>query len=88
MGSKMSKKDLFFLGVKLFIFWVFSILRQFSVSGSQLHGVCVGRIGTSAQAVHPFLCHFCYVGGFSDLRDPVLPTLRGAVEDFVTAYVF
>ena len=28
--------------------------------------------------------HFCYVGGFGDLTDPVVPTLRGVSGDVVT----
>ena len=30
--------------------------------------------------------HFCYVGGFGDLGDPVVPTPRGASGDVVTVY--
>ena len=56
---------------------VFSILSRKSVSGSQLHGVCMGRSGTRAHAVYALLSHFWYVGGFGDLGDPVVPTLRG-----------
>ena len=35
------------------------------------------------------LCTFqpvCYVGGFGDLGDPVVPTLRGVSGNVVTAY--
>ena len=39
----------------------------------------MGRSGTSA-----FFSHFCYVGGFGDLGDPVVPTLRGTSGDVVT----
>ena len=65
-----------------FSFWamnllgVFSILSRKGVSGSRLHGVCMGRSGTSVDAVYALIRHFCYVGGFGDLGDPVLPTLR------------
>ena len=31
---------------------------------------------------------FCNVGGFGDLDDPVVPTLRGVSGDVVTAYAF
>ena len=33
-----------------------------------------------------FFSHFCYVGGFGDLSDPVLSTLRGVSGDVVTIY--
>ena len=78
------------------LFWVanhesfgfFSILSRKSVSGSRLHGVCVGRSGTSACAIYAPFSHFCYVGGFGDLRDPVVPTLRGVNGDVVTVYAY
>ena len=54
--------------------------------GSQLHGVCMGRSGTSAYAVYALFSHFCYVGGFGNLGDPVVPTLRGVSGDVVTVY--
>ena len=31
----------------------------------------------SAHAVYAAVSHFCYVGVFGDLRDPVVPTLKG-----------
>ena len=46
----------------------------------------MGRSGTSAHAVYALFSHFCYVGGFGDLRDPVVPTLRGVSGDVVTVY--
>ena len=33
-------------------------------------------------------CHFCYVGGFGDLGDPVVPTLRGVSADVVIVYAY
>ena len=60
---------------------VFSILSRKSVSGCRLHGVCMGRSGTSAYAIYAFFSHFCY-------GDPVLPTLRGMSLDVVTAYAY
>ena len=57
------------------------ILSRKSVSGSRLHGVCMGRSGTSACAVYALFSHFWYVGGFGDLGDPVVPTLRGVSGD-------
>ena len=66
----------------------FSILSQKSVSGTRLHGVCMGQSGKSVAAVYAFSSHFCYVGGFDDLVDPVLPTLRGVSGDTVTGYAY
>ena len=48
----------------------------------------MGRSGTSAGAVYALLIHFCYVGGFGDLGDLVLPTLRGVSGDVVTVYAY
>ena len=46
-------------------FWVenhesfgFSILSRKSVSGSRLHGVCMGQSGMSAHAVYALFSHF------------------------------
>ena len=64
------------------------ILSRNSVTGSRLHVVCMGRSGTSADAVCALFSHVCYVGGFGDLGDPVLPTLRGVSGDVVTVYAF
>ena len=46
----------------------------------------MGRSGTSADAVSALSSHFWYVGGFGDLGDPVVPTLRGVSGDVVTVY--
>ena len=35
-----------------------------------------------------FFSHCWYVGGFGDLGDPVVPTLRGASGDVVTLYAY
>ena len=48
----------------------------------------MGRSGTSADAVYALLGHFCYVGGFGDLGDPVVPTPRGVSGDIVTVYAY
>ena len=58
------------------------------MSGSRLHGVCMGRSGTRASAVDALLSHLCYVGDFGDLCDPMLPTLRGVSGDVVTVYAY
>ena len=44
----------------------------------------VGRV----NAVYALFSHFCYVGGFGDLSDPVAPTLRGVSGDIVTVYAY
>ena len=77
-----------FLGRKSQIFWFFSILSRKSVSRSRLHGVCMGRSGTSAYGVYALLSHFWYVGGFGDLGDLVVRTLRGVSGDIVTVYAY
>ena len=47
----------------------------------------MGRSETSPEAVYAAFCHFCYVGGFGDLKDPVA-TLKGASGDVVTVYAY
>ena len=85
-----SKNDPPFLGLKIMNLLVFfsSILSRKSVSGSRLHGGCMGRRGASADAVYALFSHFWYFGGFGDLGDPVLPTLRGVSGDVVTVYAY
>ena len=39
------------------------------------------------QFMH-FFSHFCSVGGFDDLGDPVVPSLRGASGDSVTVHAY
>ena len=39
-------------------------------------------------AVHAVFSYFWYVGGFGDLGDPELPTLRGVSGDAVTVYAY
>ena len=48
----------------------------------------MGRSGTSASAVCALFSHLCYVGGFGDLGDPVVSTLRGMSGDVVTVYAY
>ena len=69
-------------------FGFFSILSQKKGVRARLHGVCMGRSGTSANAVYALFSQFCYVGCFGDLGDPVLPTLRGASGGVVTVYTY
>ena len=41
-----------------------------------------------ADAAHALLSHLCYVGGFGNLGEPVVPTLRGVSGDVVTVYAY
>ena len=85
-GSKMTPPPFFW--VEIMNLLVFSILSRKSVSGSRLHGVCIRRSGTSADVVYALFSHFCYVGGFGDHVDPVVPSLRGVSGDVVTVYAY
>ena len=75
-----------FFGSKIMNLLVF--LSRKGVCGLRLHGVCMGRSGTSAYAVNALFSHFWYVGGFGDLGDPVVPSLRGVSGDVVTVYAY
>ena len=88
MGGGVKKMTLFWGSKIMNLLVFFSILSRNSVSGSQLHRVCMGRSGMSAHAVDALFRHFCYVGDFGDLGDPVLPTLRGVSGDVVTVYAY
>ena len=48
----------------------------------------MGRSGTSAYAVYALFSHLCYVGGFGNLGEPVVPTPRGVSGDVVTVYAY
>ena len=84
----MSKNDPPLLGSKIMNLLVFFIFSPKSVSGSQLHGVCMGQGAKSAHVVHALFSHYCYVGGVGDVGDPVLPTLRDVSGDIVTIYAY
>ena len=77
-----------FFGSKITNLLVFFDFEPKKCFRAQLHRVCMGRSGTSADAVYAVFSHFCYVGGFGDLGDPVVPTLRGASGDVVTVYAY
>ena len=77
-----------FFGSKIMNLLVFFDFEPKKFSGSRLYGVCMGRSGTSAYAVYALFNHLCYVGGFGNLGDPVVPTLRGASGDVVTVYAY
>ena len=48
-------------------------------------GFICGGVG---RALYALVGLFCYVGGFGDLSDPVVPTLRGGSADVVTLYAY
>ena len=86
LGGGCRKNDPPFFGSKIMNLLVFSILSRKSVSGSRLHGVCMGLSGTSTCGVYALFSHFWYVGKVGDLGDLLLPTLRGVSGDVVTLY--
>ena len=47
-------------------------------------GFVWGGVGRALMQFMNFFSHFCYVGGFGDLGDPVVSTLRGVSGDVVT----
>ena len=51
-------------------------------------GFVWGGVGRALMQFMHFSGLFCYVGGFGDLGDPVVPTLRGASGDVVTVYAY
>ena len=72
--------------VNLLVVFFSSIFSCKSVSGFRLRRVRMERSGTSAWAVYAVCSRFCCAGVFGDLSDPVVPTLRRASGDVVTAY--
>ena len=51
-------------------------------------GLVWGGVGRALFAIYALSNHFCCVGGFGDLGDPVVPTLRGVSGDVVTIYAY
>ena len=56
--------------------------------GPDSMGFVWGGVGRALHAVYALFSRFCYVGGFGDLGDPVVPTLRGVSGDVVTVYAY
>ena len=75
-----------FLGSKIMNLLVFFVFEPKNFSGFRLHGVCMGRSGTSAYAVYAIFRHFWCVESFGNLGDPMVPTLRGMSGYVVTVY--
>ena len=79
----------FLFGLKimnLLVFFDFEPKRFFP--GPDSMGFVWGGVGLVLFAVYALFSHFWYVGGFGDLGDPVVPTLRGASVDVVTVYAY
>ena len=58
-----------------------SVLASITINESGKH-----FLGLFTSIIDAVFSHFCYVGGFGDLGDPVVPTLRGVSGDVVTVY--
>ena len=56
--------------------------------GPDSMGFVWGGVGRAPVQFMHFFSHLCYVGGFGNHGDPVLPTLRGVSGDVVTAYAY
>ena len=56
--------------------------------GPDSMGFVWGGVGRALHAAYAFSGHFCHVGGFGDLGDPVVPTLRGVSGDVVTVHAY
>ena len=48
----------------------------------------MGRSGTSAYAVYALFGHLCYVGGFGNLGDPMVPTPKCVSGEIVTVNAY
>ena len=53
--------------------------------GPDSMGFVWGRVG---RALYALSDNFCYVGGFGDLGDPMLPPVRSVSGDVVTTYAY
>ena len=86
----MSKKnDPPFIGSKimnLLVFLYFELKKCFRVPTPW--GLYGAGWDERSCVVDALFGHFRYVGGFGDLGDPVVPTLRGASGDVVTVYAY
>ena len=56
--------------------------------GPESMGFVWGVVGRALHAVYALFGRFCYVAGFGDLGDPVVPTLRDVSGDVVTVYAY
>ena len=56
--------------------------------GPDSMGFVWGGVGRALMQFMHFSAFFCYVGGFGNLGDLVLPTPRGVSGDVVTVYAY
>ena len=56
--------------------------------GPDSMGFVWGGVGRALMQFMHFFSHFCYVGAFGDLGDPVVPTPRGVSGDVVIVYAY
>ena len=56
--------------------------------GSDSIGFVWGGVGRALMQFMQVFSYFWYVGGFGDLGDPVVPSLRGVSGDVVTMYAY
>ena len=56
--------------------------------GPDSMGFVCGGVGRALIAFYALSTHFCYVGGFGDPGDPVVPTLRGVSGDVGALYAY
>ena len=85
VGSKNDPTFFWIENLESFGFLKFELKKCFRVPTPW---VCMGRSGMGADAGYAMFCHFCHVGAFGNLDDPVLPTLRGVSGDGMTIYAY
>ena len=69
--------------MNLWVFFDFDPKKCFA-----LRGVCMRRSGTSGYTAYGVGSLFCYVSGFGNRGDPLLPTLRRVTGDVVTVCAY
>ena len=56
--------------------------------GPDSMGFVWGGVGRALMHFMTLFGHFCYVGSFGDLGDPVVPPLRGVSGDVLTLIIY
>ena len=72
--------------MNLLVFFDFEPKKVFP--GPNSIGFVWGGVGRALMQFMHLFSHFCYVGGFGDLGDPVVPTLRDVSGDVVTVSAY